>query len=505
MSGIGRMSPWRAASSCLWILGIGVALGSAPSRAQEARPQESDYYRIVTFQTPEGVELEATSFQRLPDGKLAVASRRGEIWMVSLPMAESVTSAQFQRFAHGLHEPIGLAWKDGWLYVTQRSDVSRLKDQDGDGEADLFEVVADGWGITGDYHEYAFGSKFDRQGNLWVALCLTGSFGSDAPFRGWAMRITPDGKTVPTTSGLRSPGGVGMNLDGDVFYTDNQGPWNGTCALKQLSPGKFVGHPGGFRWYEQASSEMGPRPMEPKDGSRWAIEADRIPEFQPPVILFPYGKMGQSAAGIAADSSEGGFGPFAGQLFVGDQTHSTVMRCALEKVDGQWQGACFPFREGFDCGVVGLEMSEEGSLFVGGTNRGWGSRGGKPFCVQRLDWTGRVPFELHRMEAVADGFVLHCTEPVDVASATDIASYRMSTFTYIFQSAYGSPEVDPTEPKIVAATVGEDGKSISLKIEGLQRGHVHHLKADGLRAKDGRPLLHADAYYTLMRIPQPAK
>ncbi|MFN9789211.1 MAG: hypothetical protein ACK54R_05700, partial [Pirellulaceae bacterium] len=115
------MSPWRAASSCLWIIGIGVALGSAPSRAQEARPQESDYYRIVTFQTPEGVELEATSFQRLPDGKLAVASRRGEIWMVSLPMAESVTSAQFQRFAHGLHEPIGLAWKDGWLYVTQRS------------------------------------------------------------------------------------------------------------------------------------------------------------------------------------------------------------------------------------------------------------------------------------------------------------------------------------------------------------------------------------------------
>ena len=174
MSGIGKMNSWQAARRYLWILGIGVALTAVPSPAQEARPQESDYYRIVTFQTPEGVELEATSFQRLPDGKLAVASRRGEIWLVSLPMAENVTSAQFQRFAHGLHEPIGLAWKDGWLYVTQRTDVSRLKDQDGDGQADQFEVVADGWGITGDYHEYAFGSKFDRQGNLWVALCLTG-------------------------------------------------------------------------------------------------------------------------------------------------------------------------------------------------------------------------------------------------------------------------------------------------------------------------------------------
>ncbi len=81
----------------------------------------------------------------------------------------------------------------------------------------------------------------DADGNIWVALCLTGSFGSDGLYRGWVVRVTPDGKTIPTCSGIRSPGGIGANAAGDMFYTDNQGPWNGTCALKHLAPSKFMG------------------------------------------------------------------------------------------------------------------------------------------------------------------------------------------------------------------------------------------------------------------------
>lgn len=490
------------------LIGAAMFVGgsAAPSKccSQERAKNvlESDAYKITSFEVPEGVELEATSFQMMPDGKLAVASRRGEIWTISDPFSKEVSSKQFQRFAHGLHEPLGMAYRDGWLYVTQRPDVSRLRDTDGDGVADEFEVVADGWEITGDYHEYAFGSKFDKEGNIWVVLCLTGSFGSDALYRGWAVRATPEGKTVPTTSGIRSPGGIGMNAAGDMFYTDNQGPWNGTCALKHLSPGKFVGHPGGFKWYEQASAAMGPKPNEPKDGSRFVVEADRIPEYEPPAVLFPYGKMGQSAAGIACDTSMGKFGPFENQIFVGDQTFSTVMRCYLEQVQGHYQGACFPFREGFDCGVVGLEMQPNGSLFVGGTNRGWGSRGSKSFCVQRLDWTGLVPFEILEMRAQRDGFELVFTQPVDRASAEALAAYEMKSFTYIFQGSYGSPEVDATTPTITSAKLSEDGLRVQLKVDGLQRGHVHHLQSKGVRsAKTKSPLVHADAYYTLNYLP----
>ena len=177
--------------------------GKAPAKP----PTEDDYYQLLRFQPPEGVVLEAGGIEIMPDGKVAVSSRRGEIWMIDNALAKDPKEARFTRFAHGLHEVLGLAYRDGWLYVTQRCELSRIKDSDGDGVADRFETVSDAWEINGDYHEYAFGSKFDKDGNIWVALCLTGSFTSENLFRGWALRVGADGKMTPTCSGLRSPGG----------------------------------------------------------------------------------------------------------------------------------------------------------------------------------------------------------------------------------------------------------------------------------------------------------
>ena len=473
--------------------------------AQKAKPgdAEDEYYRILRFEVPPGEVLEAGAIEVLPDGKVAVGTRRGEVWFIDNAYAGDPKQAKFTRFAHGLHEILGLAQKDGWLYVTERPDVIRLKDTNGDGKADLFEVVADGWNISGDYHEYAFGSRFDKDGNIWLALCLTGSFTSESKFRGWGGKVTPEGKFVPTTSGVRSPGGVGFNAEGDIFYTDNQGPWNGCCFLKQLKVGGFVGHPGGFRWYSEPEAKyLGPKPTEPKSGSRIMVEAKRIPQFVPPVIMFPYVKMGQSAAGFDCDLSGGKFGPFDKQLFVGDQTHSTVMRASLEKVEGHYQGACYPFRQGFGSGCVPVRFGKDGSLFVGGTSRGWGSRGNKPFAIERLVWTGKTPFEILEMKAQPDGFVLSFTEPVDPATAGKIESYDLKTFTYIYQAAYGSPEVDQTTPTITKVDVGKDGRSVRLYVNGLQEGHIHDLKAPGVRSAAGKPLLHPQAYYTLNYMPK---
>lgn len=468
-----------------------------------ANPTEADYYKLTTLPIPQGVVLEASALEMLPGDRLAVASRRGDIYLVENPLAESPDEMKFTQFANGLHEVLGLAVKDDWLYVTQRCEVSRLKDTDKDGRADLFETVSDGWEINGDYHEYAFGSRFDADGNLWVALCLTGSFSSANKYRGWCLRITPDGQVIPTCSGLRSPGGIGTNSVGDMFYTDNQGPWNGSCGLKWLKPGSFQGHPGGFRWYSEpaAVESMGPQPPEPESGSRIMVEAKKIPELMPTAVFFPYSKMGQSASGIACDTTGGKFGPFKDQLFVGDQTHSTVMRVFLEQVNGRYQGACFPFRAGFGSGSLSVMMTPGGSMFVGGTNRGWGSRGNKPFALERLDWTGQTPFEVHEMRAKPDGFELTFTQPVDKATAADPASYSIGTYTYIYQSSYGSPEVDHTKPTIVSAKVAEDGRSVRLVLDALQEGHVHELHLDGVRSADGLPLLHREAYYTLNYVP----
>jgi hypothetical protein len=408
---------------------------------------------------------------------------------------------QFHRYAAGLHEPLSLAERDGSIYAVQRGEATRMTDDDGDGRADRIETLSDGWGISGDQHEYAFGSKFDKQGDLWVTLCLTGSSRSAVPFRGWCLRIHPDGSVTPTCSGIRSPGGMGANLAGDMFYTDNQGPWNGACTLRHLKPGGFMGSPSGNRWYDLAKN-LGPKPTTPKSGSRIAIEEKRIKELVPPAILLPYDKMGKSASGVVVDSTDGNFGPFAGQMFVGDQSQSIVMRVFLEKIDGVYQGACFPFREGFASGTLGLEFSPSGAMFVGGTNRGWPSRGTKEYALERLNWTGKTPFETREMRIERDGFSLAFTAPVDRATAEDEKSYALQTYTYIYQSSYGSPEVDQTKPTIKKIEVADDGLTVRLAIDGLQLGHVHELHMDGLRSTDGRPLLHAEAYYTLNRLPK---
>ena len=480
---------------------ISVTRAQAQNKPAPA-PTEDDYYKILTFTPPGGEVLEAGAMEQLPGGKIAMGTRRGEIWILENAYDPDSKKVTFSRFAHGMHEILGLAWKDGWLYVTQRPDITRIKDTNNDGKADLFEVYSEGWDVNGDYHEYAFGSRFDAKGDLWFTLCLTGSFSSSSKFRGWAGKVTPEGKFIPTTSGVRSPGGIGFNATGDVFYTDNQGPWNGTCGLKQIVPGGFVGHPDGFKWYsEKEASYLGKAPEQPKSGSRMVVEAKRIPELVPTAILFPYGKMGQSASGLDCDLSKGKFGPFAEQLFVGDQTHSTVMRVFLEKVNGRYQGALFPFRQGFGSGVVPVRFGTDGSMFVGGTNRGWGSRGPKPFSVERLVWTGKTPFEIQEMKAMSDGFELVFTAPADKATLAALDSYKMTTYTYIYQSSYGSPEVDHTSPKIIAATPSADGTRVRLKVEGLQEGHIHDLTLPGVRSTDAKPLLHPQAYYTLNIIP----
>ncbi len=482
---------------------LGLAFLSLPLLAED--PKESDYYTITQIPTPEGEVVEGGAIELLPDGKVAVCTRRGQIWTIENASEYPDKEVKWTLFAEYLHEPLGLAWKDGWLYAVQRPEVTRMKDEDGDGRADIFETVSDDWGISGNYHEYNFGSRFDKEGNLWATLCLTGSFSSETKFRGWVLRVNEDGEMIPTASGVRSPGGIGFNAEGDVFYTDNQGAWNGSSSLKWIKPGAFLGNPNGNIWYEYANGAIGDRPVEPPysdDGSRLVVEQENIPELVPPAVVLPHQKVGNSPTVIEHDMSGGKFGPFAGQVFVGEQTHSKVHRVFLEKVNGLYQGAMFPFLEGFQSGNIGLRISEDGKLFTSGSNRGWGARGGKPDAFERVDWTGKVPFEIHEMRALPDGFELTFTKPVDPASAVD-ASFKMEAYTYIYQKAYGSPEVDQVMPTVTVASVSDDGLSVKLKVEPLTKGHVHELHAEGLKAKEsGNGLLHADAYYTLNEIPE---
>ena len=509
--------PW-ALGVGRWALGVEIALVIllTPVLVHAADPVEADYYKITTFTTPTTTAMEVGSIEFLPGGKLALGTRRGEIWTVTNAGSDPA-KVKYELFASGQHEVLGLAYKDGWLYETNRYEVARLKDTDSDGRADIFETVCDKWGVSGDYHEYAFGSRFDKNGDLWVVLCLTGSFNSNIDFRGWALRIKPDGTMVPTCSGIRSPGGMGFDADGEVYFTDNQGPWHGACTLQHLVPGSFQGHPAGNIWYAKAPN-MGPQPIDPipeafkggrkrgegkpgGDPDRMVMERKRIKELLPPAVYMVHGKIGNSTSFVACDLSGGKFGPFEKQLFIGDQSHSNVSRVFLETVNGIRQGVVIPFRAGFASGLIGGRMSDDGKLFVGGSDRGWGAKGGKPYCFERLEWTGKVPFEIHEMRARPDGFELTFTQPVDPATAGDPASYSMREFTYAYREDYGGPEVDELIPKITAAKVGADKKSVRLTITPLTQGDIHELHLNGVKSADGKPVQHTVAYYTLNEIP----
>jgi hypothetical protein len=210
--------------------------------------------------------------------------------------------------------------------------------------------------------------------------------------------------------------------------------------------------------------------------------------------------MGQSASEPRWDTTGGKFGPFAGQCFVGDQTRSNVMRVALEKVNGRYQGACFPFRSGGQSGINRIAFAPDGSMYVGQTNRGWGSLGGKTHGLQRIVYTGLVPFEIHTMKLTGTGFDVTFTKPLDQESAKRLAAYSVQSFTYHYWSNYGSGEIDRQAEKVRSVQLSADGRTVSLAVGGLRRGRVYELHLDGVRSADGEAVLHPEAYYTLNEL-----
>ena len=462
--------------------------------------EEANYYKIVNINIPHEVPMRPGSFEILPDGKLAVGTRRGDVYFVDGAF-ETPPAPKYHLFASGQDEIFGMSWRDKSLTITQFGEVTKLTDTDGDGTADRFDTLSNNWGYAAG-HEFAFGSKHDPEGNIWVALGLSGSYHSHNLFRGWAVKVTPDGKMIPVCSGLRSPGGVAANAEGAMFTIESQGPWNGCCSLKHLKPGGFLGHPASYNWYPFAEGLDTPK-VEPESNSRIRVEKKRVKELVPPAIRFPYIKMGRSISGFTLNDTKGKFGPFDDQLFFGDYTLSLIMRATTEKINGVWQGACYPFREGLATGIMNVEFTPKGQLIAGGftTNRQWPVRGTEPFAIQRLDWTGKTPFEIREINIRPDGFLFNFTLPVDSETASKAENYTVTTYTHNFSAGYGSPEVDHTTPTVKSAEVSEDGLSVRLVIDGIQESHIHDFELAKVLSKDKATLLHTKAYYTVNEIP----
>ncbi|GAA0554864.1 hypothetical protein [Chitinophaga japonensis] len=499
---------------------------SGSAFAQET-PKEEDFSKIMKVSSPEGTLLEVGGLVVMPNGDLGVSTRRGDIYIVENPTSRK---PYFRKFASGLHEVLGLAWKDGALYCAQRGELTKLVDTNMDGKADVYETVY-AWPLSAHYHEYSFGPKIAPDGSFFVSGNV--AFGDEewwrgesrVPWRGWMMHITPDGQMTPYATGFRSPCGLGM-INGELFYTDNQGDWVGSGGVWQVKEGDFMGHRGGLRWTGMPNSPLkltteelyalvDPRRNKNAEGRYIKPEnvvnetfitlaevKEKIPALRLPAVVLPHGVQGISNSEIV-QIPEGNFGPFAGQLLVGDQGQSKIMRVELEKVNGEYQGVSFDFRSGFQSGVLRMAWAKDGSLFIGETNRGWGSAGEANEGLQRLVWnTQKTPFEMQTIKAMPDGFEISFTQPVDRKSAEDLASYAIESFTYKYHPVYGSPPVNVEPCTIKGVKVSEDGMKVRLVVDNLRRHYVHNITLEGVREKDHfYSLVHPTGFYTLHNIP----
>lgn len=467
-------------------LTVGAPLSAAAGSASPAAGDE--HYAIESFPLPPEVALKVTGLAWLPNGDLAVCTWPGEVWIVEAAAGDPAR-ARYRRFAAGLNEPLGLAVVDGEIVVAQKPELTRLRDTDNDGVADRYECLNDDWGFTGNYHAFTFGPTVDADGSFLLGFCGQRARW-DVAFASWLVRIAPDGSRLePIAGGLRAPNGIGFfGPDRDVFVTDNQGNWIGASKLNHVRSGETYGYPA----------------AQPATRDQWDHPSA---DFDPPVVWFPR-KLAPSPAGFAT-IPDVGFGPFGGQLVVADFQNATVLRVALEKVNGRWQGAVFPFLKNFGSGANRVLFDPQGRLYVGGVeNQAWPSAGPFEQALERVTFSGKTPFEIQHVRARPDGFELTFTQPVNREFARDPDSYFVSQFNYRHHQEYGSPEFDhvgqpgsATTIEISATEVSDDGRRVRLRLSGWKAGFVTRVVASALESGEGTFLRADEFYYTLNEIP----
>lgn len=481
----------------LFILTLWLAMPLSPAGAQSI----SRYYRIESVATPPEVSPHVGGVDFLPDGRAFVCFHEGAVYLFD-PAAKS-----WKLFASGLHEPLGLiAVSPTEAIVSQRPELTRLLDTNGDGLADRYDPITDAYGMSGNYHEFNFGPARDSAGNIFFASScassgaspryeLRGGYNPDGrdlqqdyspvPYRGWIWKVTPDGNATPYASGFRQPNGLGFDAEGRLFCTDNQGSFIGANKLLPVRPGRFHGMIMSRVWEK---NWPGGNPLD------WPIhkhDFDRVHE----AIMFPYGQMSNSPTQPVAEKSGGKFGPFAGQMLIGEMNRPRIIRVQLENIGGQLQGMCVPFfdGDGLDMGVVRLAQAPDSSLWVGHTMRqGWAGATG----FQRITWTGVTPPEVHSMHLAKNGFDLKFTVPLDAASASSPAAYQVQRYYYRYHRRYDPRQFELRSVGVKSVKLSEDRRTVSLELDAMVPGRVYEFNLKGVKAAEGSPIVNPMFSYT---------
>jgi hypothetical protein len=326
-----------------------------------------------------------------------------------------------------------------------------------------------------DTYDMAYGLARDRQGRFVFGYAAYAD--AAMPGAGGVLRLQPGKPPFEAAFGLRNALGWCSGPEGEVFFTDNQGDWVASNKLCHIEDGRFYG------W---------PNRAQPQHLTKPAGKA---------AVWVPYG-WARSINGVAYDNTGGKFGPFAGQFFMAELMFGgAIIRAGVEKVNGVYQGSCFPFWGRGLLGPVCLAFSPNGQLYVGGiTEPGWMAQPDRG-ALFRIDFTGQLPFEVKSIQVRPSGFRLNFTKPIDPSIAAKPQSYSLEHYRYEYTGAYGSPELDRTPVKVQSAVASADGLSVELTTSGLVKDRVYLISAEGVRSAAKESLVHPTGAYTLHEIP----
>ena len=384
--------------------------------------------------------------QFLADGTGVVITLDGDVWLAKgLHGKDGVVT--WTRFTSGLHEPLTLAIRDGQIYAFDRNGIWRLRDTNGDGEADVHELFSNAFAQTADMREFPSSIRLAPGGEFIIA-----KGGQEATtigkHNGSVLRISADGRTATVLGyGFRQPN-LGVNLrTGLVTSSDQQGHYIPSTPLHIVGDRQFYGF-----LSDKLPREVYPAPIaEPLTWIPHAVNASAMSQ----VWLFD-AKMGPLNDGMV---HIGFNGPELFRVML--NTRAPRMQAAVVSIT-----RAFPYPP-----LNGSVNPADGQLYIAGFQiLGWGTTSTRLAGLGRVRYTG-APVTIPREVAAMDkGVLLRFDVALDARTAADPRSYTVTSWHYKRTYQYGSPQfradgstgIDRLVPS--SAYLSKDGRTVFLGI-----------------------------------------